>query len=189
MIRLFQDLNFSVGPLGICGMLESIKYFFEGKYFLGWALLNFPYMPICPWSYLFDDWVFSEDMRFHFCRVSLRWHLIKYKILWKILTHIIYPLSKKPFLLFSFKIQSPKFSFVTLFLLFLFMNISFRRLITHGIPHLRHKIIIQPVFYSFSKLESNMSTLDIICKKITDLSDVDVQTKHLEEVSMMIESA
>lgn len=68
------------------------------------------------------------------------------------------------------------------------MNISFRKLITFALPHFRHKIITRPVLYSFTKTDSNMSTLDIVCNKITDLSDVEVQTKQLEEVSMMIEA-
>lgn len=46
MFHLMEEGDFSVGSLGICWVLKSIKYFFEGKSLLWFFIDYFPYMAI-----------------------------------------------------------------------------------------------------------------------------------------------
>lgn len=46
MIEFMQKYDLSIGPLGVCGMLESIKYFFESEDISGFFVVDFPDMPI-----------------------------------------------------------------------------------------------------------------------------------------------
>ena len=66
------------------------------------------------------------------------------------------------------------------------MNILWRRLLV--LPT-RRKIFTHPtIIYTFSQAPQDLTPLDIACKKISELSDREVEQKDLEQVSLLIET-
>jgi hypothetical protein len=47
MVEFVEEDNFSVGALGIGGVLEGIEYFFECEGFPSFFIIDFPNMSIC----------------------------------------------------------------------------------------------------------------------------------------------
>lgn len=73
MIKFVEEDNLSVGSLGICGMLESIEYFFECQSLISFFIGNLPDMPIGSTSYFLDKCVFFQHMIF-----DLFAHILQY---------------------------------------------------------------------------------------------------------------
>ena len=59
---LTQDFYLSVGTLSISGMLESVKYFFEGVNLFGEAILHFPNMPVGSRPNFLDNIEFPQNV-------------------------------------------------------------------------------------------------------------------------------
>lgn len=66
VMELLQEHDFSIGSLGIGGVLEGVKVFFQSKCFAIFFIYNFPDHPICPTAYFFNDFKPLADMRLYF---------------------------------------------------------------------------------------------------------------------------
>ena len=71
VVGLPQDFYLPVGTLSISGVLESIKYFFEGVDLLIEAILHFPNMTIGSWSDFLEYVEPPEDMALYMTVLSL----------------------------------------------------------------------------------------------------------------------
>lgn len=71
MLKLLEKDDFSIGPLGVGGMLESIEYFFEGKGLSCFLISDFPDDSIGSASNFFEDGVSLKDVGFYFL-----WHFL-----------------------------------------------------------------------------------------------------------------
>lgn len=66
VFQLPQEHDLSVGPLGICGIREGIEIFLQGLYCFCLPVDDFPHVPVCPTSNLFDKLEVFKDMRLNF---------------------------------------------------------------------------------------------------------------------------
>ena len=72
VFRLFEDLDFAVGTLGVGGVLEGVEDFFEGVYFFSGFLLYFPDVAIRARAHFFNDIEAAKDVAFDVGGVGLR---------------------------------------------------------------------------------------------------------------------
>lgn len=85
VIDLMQKDDLTISALGVCGVLKSVKYFFESKGFACFNLLNFPNVAVSSTADFFEKFVPVEDVILYiFSHVSERNNLkIEFKISYK----------------------------------------------------------------------------------------------------------
>lgn len=59
MVKLMQEYNLPKSTLSISGMLESIKYFLQGKSLVAFFIGDFPNMTVCSTTEFFNQGVFA----------------------------------------------------------------------------------------------------------------------------------
>jgi hypothetical protein len=64
MLHLMKKRNFTVGSLGISGVLKGVKYFFKGLNLLGLFISDFPYMTVGATAEEFFGFVELKHMGF-----------------------------------------------------------------------------------------------------------------------------
>ena len=62
MFKLVEEHNFTIGPLGICRVLERIEYFFQGQSLACFLISYFPHVSVCSASNLLDKLVSVKDV-------------------------------------------------------------------------------------------------------------------------------